>query len=723
MTALHASADPFAPVTGKAPSTANGHDAAWRPIVPIPTDAPRTIPGHPLGKPSGQWFYRDETATLMMMVRRFDAQDGKKEFRPYTYCEDGHGRREWRAQGLDSPRPLYGLERLAARPGPVLVVEGEKTADAARNIFPDRVCITSAGGSAGARHADWSPLAGRHVTLWPDNDDPGKRYVVEAAEQIAAAGALSVRVVKVPSDWPRGWDLADELPAGVSTGVYVEMIEAAGSVGGVQDAIDLSPLRDGRSEPPTLPIDLFGAWSDWIERAAEAANAPADYVAASLLAGAAGVIGNSRWAEAWHGWSEPPTLWIGAVGDPSSGKSPSADFMLAAMRQIEKEELTKFEPERLRHEARREMAEAATAQWKDAVKVAAKQGAKPPLKPDHANTPDDLSPPRIILQDVTPEASAAVLAANPRGIFNTRDELSGWLGGMDRYNAGGERSYWIEAYGGRQYRVDRKGGKSFTIPRLTISIFGGLQPAKFTSLVGDTDDDGLAARFLWVWPQARPFARPKRTHDPARVLDAFRRLRALPMIEDEHGPRPVYVRCTEEAADILAEWRTEHQATVSYGGSLMNSWRGKGGGHVLRLALVLEFLEWAYVGEGDQPAAISGAAVMRAAALYSDYLLPMAQRVFGDAGLPESERDAGAVAQYIRATRPEFIHVRNDIYRKRVGGISDASRAQRAIDGLVEAGWLFDAASRDGPNAGRRKNLYSVNPALWDAIKGARANG
>ena len=41
---------------------------------------------------------------------------------------------------------------------------------------------------------------------------------------------------------------------------------------------------------------------------------------------------------------------------------------------------------------------------------------------------------RIITNDVTPERLGSMLAANPKGLFSVRDELSGWLLGFDRYS-------------------------------------------------------------------------------------------------------------------------------------------------------------------------------------------------------------------------------------------------------------------------------------------------
>jgi signal transduction histidine kinase len=56
-------------------------------------------------------------------------------------------------------RPLYGLDRLAANPAaPVVVVEGEKAAEAAQAALPRMVVVTWPGGTNGVRWADFGPL-------------------------------------------------------------------------------------------------------------------------------------------------------------------------------------------------------------------------------------------------------------------------------------------------------------------------------------------------------------------------------------------------------------------------------------------------------------------------------------------------------------------------------------------------------------------------------------
>jgi hypothetical protein len=63
---------------------------------------------------------------------------------------------------------------------------------------------------------------------------------------------------------------------------------------------------------------------------------------------------------------------------------------------------------------------------------------------------------RIVTDDPTIERFARLIGENPKGMLLYRDELSGWIGSHDRYGgAGGDRPFYLQAYGGRPYVVDR----------------------------------------------------------------------------------------------------------------------------------------------------------------------------------------------------------------------------------------------------------------------------
>jgi Protein of unknown function (DUF3987) len=67
-------------------------------------------------------------------------------------------------------------------------------------------------------------------------------------------------------------------------------------------------------------------------------------------------------------------LWIGAVGDPSSGKSPGADPTLDILRSIETVLAADFEATHREWATARESAKCLRSQWERDVKDASEAG-------------------------------------------------------------------------------------------------------------------------------------------------------------------------------------------------------------------------------------------------------------------------------------------------------------------------------------------------------------
>ena len=215
------------------------------PIVPVPVGAPPMRFQHPVhGEPDGTWPYHDAQGRLVGYVCRWNLIDAEgkpdKDFLPVTFCDLGDGRTGWAAKGFPEPRPLYRLPNIAASPhARILIVEGEKAADAAARLFealyltscgdgqrssPDLVATTPPHGAKSPHKADWTPLKGRQVAVWPDHDDPGAKYAQAVAR---LAGATSVAIVDVPADFPVKWDLADVPPEGWTTERLRGLLDAA----------------------------------------------------------------------------------------------------------------------------------------------------------------------------------------------------------------------------------------------------------------------------------------------------------------------------------------------------------------------------------------------------------------------------------------------------------------------------------------------------------------
>ena len=167
-----------------------------------------------LGKPAQLWKYQYANGAFACYIARWNLQgkEGEeKEYRPLVLQN-----RRWKQKGLPVPRPLYNLPMLYERPNaPVLVVEGEKTSDAVRELLPSYIPTTSMFGADAPHWSDWTPLKGREVVIWPDNDPDGQLYARSVAALVLKAGASGVRIVHLPEGLPAKWDLADPVPASV----------------------------------------------------------------------------------------------------------------------------------------------------------------------------------------------------------------------------------------------------------------------------------------------------------------------------------------------------------------------------------------------------------------------------------------------------------------------------------------------------------------------------
>ena len=104
------------------------------------------------------------------------------------------------------PRPLYRLPEIE-RSREIVFVEGEKAADAIHQC--GWVATSAPGGATTNLEAiDWRPLAGKTVILWPDNDEPGRKLMLNVEAKLKGLGC-AVRWVKLPEDVPAKWDAAD----------------------------------------------------------------------------------------------------------------------------------------------------------------------------------------------------------------------------------------------------------------------------------------------------------------------------------------------------------------------------------------------------------------------------------------------------------------------------------------------------------------------------------
>lgn len=180
-----------------------------------------------------RYSYHNENGDILFyMLRLANKENGKKSFVPLSYGHrPGQDEKKWISKRYqERQNTLYNLHLLNKNPtATILVVEGEKTADAANKIIEKEniVCMTWIGGAGAVTKSNWEPLQGRKVIIWPDNDQAGYKAAEELCSLLRQVGVSSLQLVDknlLAKELPEKWDLADPLPEGKNEQFLKDML-------------------------------------------------------------------------------------------------------------------------------------------------------------------------------------------------------------------------------------------------------------------------------------------------------------------------------------------------------------------------------------------------------------------------------------------------------------------------------------------------------------------
>ena len=146
-----------------------------------------------------EYKYYDRNEKLVCTVIRIEAPNGEKTFRPRLVSGE---------YKMPIIRPLYNIPKIKDS-DTVVFVEGEKCVDylAQKNI----VATSAMGGcNTSLEKTDWSILTGKHLIIWPDNDEAGLKYSQKISIHLKSI-CSSIRVIDVPKNKKKGWDAADAI--------------------------------------------------------------------------------------------------------------------------------------------------------------------------------------------------------------------------------------------------------------------------------------------------------------------------------------------------------------------------------------------------------------------------------------------------------------------------------------------------------------------------------
>jgi hypothetical protein len=425
--------------------------------------------------------------------------------------------------------------------------------------------------------------------------------------------------------------------------------------------IDTSLLDDGRGAVPPFPIDLIPLpWRDWTADRARGAGAPVDYVAQALLAAVSGVCGSGVEVQITPDWSEPLVLWQALIGASSSGKSPVLERLRGVLAAIE-------------------------------ARIRRSEGER------------EVGPARIVVGNPSIRAIAQVVAGNPRGVLLWRDHPSPWLAELGR--SVDDCAHWRQAWSARGVTLEDRGESPLQLDRLAVSVLCTIEPDLLAQL--GSADHGLAARFLYSWPDPAPFC-PFRER---RKSNAEESVRMLLLIEEQarQSAGSLVLSFEASALDRFERFLAGLHREPRDAESLEAAWLGKGPGTVARLAGALELLGWSGGPATQPPGPIGRDTVEAAVVLWRDYFRPHATAAFERAGPTDLERHTRRVLRWLKAGNRTEVSG-EEVRCAGLGRTVNAGQTAWVLDRLEAAGIVRRVRSTS-LRKGRPAERWEVNPA------------
>jgi replicative DNA helicase len=494
-----------------------------------------------------------------------------------------------------------------------------------------------------------------------------------------------------------------------------------GIIGGPETAEEVqpewpAPQIPGALSTPDVPADLLpGVWGQMAQAVSESTQTPAVMSVLCAL-GVLGALLQNRYIVDTGSHQEVLAFWTKSISASGTRKSAIVGAFQAPLLAWEK-----LLADRMRRLiARNEAVRSTTLKRIEALKQQAGKADENELRrlrddieALELSMPDEIRPPLLFTEDVTPETLQRLLAENGGRMSILSDEpgLFRVLGGLYGGGGGASLEVFLKAYTGSTLKVQRASRTVFVVsPCLSMVLM--IQPELVAELAGSNQfrGSGLMARFWYGAPRSNVGRRDvrQRRRISNELRDAysaavFALMEGYPP-EDARDRRPKVLTLSGSAEELWLDFSQEVEDQLIEGGALdgVRDWGSKLPGSVARVAALLELAE-----VGLQVEQVSHSAMDRAIRL-ARLMVPHTKVVFGMLGAGVVEADANALLTWVRANHLEEFATR-DAMRAMDSRFKTAAKLGKAIDKLKQ---LDCVRTYQRKNQGARPTtVIQVNPA------------
>jgi len=480
------------------------------------------------------------------------------------------------------------------------------------------------------------------------------------------------------------------------------------------------------SEPlPPFPVSALPDWlARYVSAEAVATATPPDLAAMIGLSCLAVALAGKVRAEIREGWAEPVNLFTITALPPGNRKSAVFTDMTAPilayeraeaerMRDTVAEAATNYEILKRRAEAARNDA----AREKDGDTRAALKAEAIELAQEIERTRVPALP-RLIADDVTPEALASLIAEHGRmavmsaegGIFET---LAGrYTNGVPNFDV------FLKGHAGDPLRIDRKGRPPEFVRSPALTLGMAIQPDVLRGLTGKPGfrGRGLLGRFLYAVPVS-PLG--SRDVDPPSVSDGVKsryfacmmRLLELPFAEEDGEPAAYPLRFSGEARRHMVEFSRWLEPRLGEDGDLghMADWGGKLAGAVARMAALFHCADRA--GNVTPWREDVQAASVDAAIHVAEYLIPHARAAYGEMGQDETADAAQRIIRWLERAQAETF-TKRELFEGVKGSFRRVEALEEPLATLAAHGYIRQRQAAE-KRRGRPSDVYDVHPQAF----------
>jgi putative DNA primase/helicase len=675
--------------------------------------------------------YRDEDGELLYQVVRKPSK-GFSQRRP-----DENGGWIWSLDGVRRvPFQLPGL--LAADSAqPVLIVEGEK--DVLRLELAGFVATTNSGGAGNWRPELNDHFKGRTVIIIPDNDSAGRKHASQVARNLLGV-AEDVHILALPdlaekgdaSDWFAAGGTKEALECLIaiaplwmpedSDGVNADDSEENGEEAAIWR--EPTPIEDG--ERPEFPVEhLPGPIRRFTEQLARSTQTPVALVALMVLAAIAIVLAKRLVVHVRDDWYEPLNFYTGVALPPGNRKSAVVSAVSEPHRQFERDEAERMIVEIAQARSRRDLAEKRLEHLKRQYVKEKNADLRFALESDIDDLAQELAtdpslqvptPPRLLVDDITPEKLAALMADNGSrmGVLSAEGGLADIIAG--RYSDNDSLDLFLKGHSGEDVAIDRIGreAKHLRAPAITLGL--AVQPTVFRGLFRHKEfrGKGLLARFAFALPISTVGHRE--ITPPPMVLAVKLEYQQLILAALSLAPAQSTLVFSEKASAAFIDFQRRLEPRIGPSGDLghIADWGGKLAGLVARLAGIFHTIH--AIARNIEPSSkhITTASLLPAIRIAEDFLIPHALTVFGLMGADPAIEEAQRVLHVLQSW-PELTFSRRDLHQKLRGSFPRPENLDPPLALLIDYGYLRVLPVEPKLGAGRKPSPHFLMNPLWHA--------